>query len=181
MDFMNLKLWNNKVNKFDKPVVVEFWAKWCGPCKVMAPSLEQMKGEFIGKVDLIKIDADSESKLMQELKIFSIPTFLIYNRGSLIARKTGAMGVNQLRNLFIMAETGQRNSAKITSTDRIIRLAAGIVFIAASFLTRFTIPFLLLGGIVLFLAVYDRCPIWKFVTSRIRSLFHQTSAKANIE
>jgi thioredoxin len=172
MDFMNLKLWNNKVNKFDKPVVVEFWAKWCGPCKVMAPSLEQMKGEFIGKVDLIKIDADSESKLMQELKIFSIPTFLIYNRGSLIARKTGAMGVNQLRNLFIMAETGQRNSAKITSTDRII---------AASFLTRFTIPFLLLGGIVLFLAVYDRCPIWKFVTSRIRSLFHQTSAKANIE
>jgi thioredoxin len=169
MDFMNLKLWNNKVKKFDKPVVVEFWAKWCGPCKVMNPSLEQMKGEFIGKVDLIKIDADSESKLMQELKIFSIPTFLIYNKGSLIARKTGAMGVNQLRNLFIMAETGQRNSAKITSTDRIIRLAAGIVLIAASFLTGFTIPFLFLGGIVLFSAVYDRCPIWKFVTSRIRS------------
>jgi thioredoxin len=178
---MNLKLWNNKVNKFDKPIVVEFWAKWCGPCKVMTPSLEQMKGEFIGKVDLIRIDADSESKLMQELKIFSIPTFLIYNRGSLIARKTGAMGVNQLRNLFIMAETGQRNSAKITSTDRIIRLAAGIVFIAASFLTGFTIPFLFLGGIVLFSAVYDRCPIWKFVTSRIRSLFQQTSAKANSE
>jgi thioredoxin len=181
MDFMNLKLWNNKVNKFDKPVVVEFWAKWCGPCKLMAPSLEQMKDEFTGKVDLIKIDADSESKLMQELKIFSIPTFLIYNRGSLIARKTGAMGVGQLRNLFIMAETGQRNSVKITSTDRIIRLAAGIILIAASFLTGFTIPFLLLGGIVLFSAVYDRCPIWKFVSSRISSLFQQKNAKANSE
>jgi thioredoxin len=181
MVFMNLKLWNNKVSKFDKPVVVEFWAKWCGPCKVMAPSLEQMKGEFNGKVDLIKIDADTESKLMQELKIYSIPTLLIYNRGALIARKTGAMGVDQLRNLFIMAETGQNGSVKITSTDRIIRLAAGTLFIAASFLTGFTIPFLLLGGIVLFSAIYDRCPIWKFVSSRISSLFHRTSAKANSE
>ncbi len=178
---MNLKLWNNKVNKFDKPVVVEFWAKWCGPCKVMSPSLEQMKGEFTGKVDLIKIDADSESKLMQELKIFSIPTFLIYNRGILIARKTGAMGVGQLRNLFIMAETGQKGSVKISSTDRIIRVATGTVFIAAAFLTGFTIPLLLLGAIVLFSAVYDRCPIWKFVSSRISSLFHQTKPGLNNE
>jgi thioredoxin len=181
MDFMNLKLWNNKVNKFDKPVVVEFWAKWCGPCKVMAPSLERMKGEFIGKVDLINIDTDSESKLMQELKIYSIPTFLIYNRGSLITRKTGTMGVDQLRNLFIMAETGQRNSARISSTDRIIRVVAGSIFIAAAFFTGFTIPFLLIGGIILFSAVYDRCPIWKFVSSRISSLFHQTKPGLNNE
>jgi thioredoxin 1 len=140
-----------------------------------------MKGEFIGKVDLIKIDADAESKLMQELKIYSIPTILIYHRGALIARKTGVRGIDQLQNLFIMAETGQRNSAKITSTDRIIRLAAGTVFIVAAFLTGFTIPLLLLGGIVLFSAIYDRCPIWKFVSSRISGLFHQTRAKLNSE
>jgi thioredoxin 1 len=178
---MNLKLWNNKVNKFDKPVVVEFWAKWCGPCKMMAPGLEQVRIEFKGKVDLIRIDADSESKLMQELKIYSIPTILIYHQGTLITRKTGAMGIDQLRKLFMMAEAGQKSTLGIKSTDRIIRVAAGTVFIAAAFLTGFTIPLLLLGGIVLFSAVYDRCPIWKFISSRVRGSFHQTKAKLNSE
>ena len=178
---MNLKLWNNKVNKFDKPVVVEFWAKWCGPCKMMAPSLEQVRSEFKGKVDLIRIDADSESKLMQELKIYSIPTILIYHQGRLITRKTGAMGIDQLRKLFMMAEVGQKSTISMKSTDRILRLAAGTVLIVAAFFTGFTIPLLLLGGIVLFSAVYDRCPIWKFVSSRISGLFQKTKTKFTSE
>jgi len=178
---MNLKLWNNKVNKFNKPVVVEFWAKWCGPCKMMAPGLEQVRGEFRGKVDLIKIDADSEPNLMRELKVYSIPTILIYHQGTLIARKTGAMGIDQLRNLFIMAEVGQKSTIGMKSTDRIIRVSVGAVFIAAAFLTEFTIPFLILGGIVLFSAVYDRCPIWKFVSGRIVSVFRRIAPKLNNE
>lgn len=181
MDFMNLKSWNNKVNKFDKPVVVEFWAKWCGPCKVMAPGLDQVRREFEGKVDLIRMDADSESRLMQELKIYSIPTILIYHQGKLITRKTGAMGIDQLRKLFMMAEVGQNSTIGIKSADRMIRVAVGTVFIAAAFFTGLTIPLFLLGGIVLFSAVYDRCPIWKFVSSRISSLFHQTKPGQNNE
>jgi hypothetical protein len=81
----------------------------------------------------------------------------------------------------MMAEAGQKSTLGIKSTDRIIRVAAGTVFIAAAFLTGITIPLLLLGGIVLFSAVYDRCPIWKFISSRVSGFFHQTKAKLNSE
>ena len=164
---MKLELWNNKIKKSKLPVVVEFWAKWCGPCKMMSPALDQVKKEFAGKVELIKVDADSEPGLLRELKVFSIPTVFVYHQGSLIARKSGAMNINQIRNMFIMALEGKKSDIGVKSTDRVIRLVAGTGLVIAAFFTGNTIWLYGLGGLVLFSAVYDRCPIWKFVSSRI--------------
>jgi thioredoxin 1 len=164
---MNLTQWNAKIKKYDKPVVVEFWAGWCGPCKFMAPSLNQVKIEFTGKVELLKVNADEESELMRELKIYSIPTILVYNQGNLLSRKTGAMSIDQLRHLFQIAENGMPGSVGLSTPARVFRLIVGVTLAVVGYFTHNSIPLFILGGIVLFSAVYDRCPIWKFITERL--------------
>jgi thioredoxin len=164
---MKLALWNSKIKKYDKPVVVEFWAAWCGPCKFMVPALSQVKAEYAGKVDLLKINADDENELMRELKIYSIPTVLVYNQGNLLTRKTGAMSIDQLRKLFQTAENGIPGSVGLNTPNRVFRLITGGILVLAGYFTHNFIPLYILGGIVLFSGVYDRCPIWKFITGKL--------------
>ena len=58
----------------DRPVVVDFWAAWCGPCKMVAPEIEKLAVKYAGKVDVVKVDVDANPKLSQSLNIMSIPT-----------------------------------------------------------------------------------------------------------
>ena len=169
---MKLEAWNNKVSKYKLPIVVEFSAKWCGPCKMMAPSLETVRKEFSGKVELIKIDADTDPELLRSLKVYSIPTMIVYNHGKLVTRKSGAASVSQLRKLFDMAIEGQLKKTGMNSTIRLLILTAGTGIIATGFMTGNSIPLFILGGAVLFTAVYDRCPIWKYVSTRFAGLLH---------
>lgn len=169
---MKLELWNNKINRSRLPVVVEFWAKWCGPCKMMAPSLETVQKEYSGKVELIKVDADTDPELLRSLKVYSIPTMLVYNHGNLVTRKSGIASVSQLRELFDIAIEGQRKKAGMNTAARTLILFAGTGLITAGFMTGNSIPLFILGGIVIFSAVYDRCPIWKFISTRVADLFH---------
>ena len=170
---MKLALWNSKISKSNKPVVVEFWAAWCGPCKMMAPALNQVKSEYAGRVDLIKVDADSETELLRQLKVFSIPTIMVYNRGNLVIRKSGAMSINQLRKLFDMALEGKPSATGLSSSSRVLRILAGTALTAAGYFTGNTLVLYVLGGIVLFSAVYDRCPIWKFVTIKVSTFINK--------
>jgi len=176
---MKLELWNNKIKKSKLPVVVEFWAKWCGPCKMMSPALETIKKEFAGKVELIKIDADSEPELLRALKVYSIPTVFVYHEGNLISRKSGAMNLDQIRKMFIMAVDGQKSKNGLNSTDRVVRLAAGTGLLAAAYFTGNTVALYILAGLVLFSAVYDRCPIWKLVSSKVAGLFQRRQPEQN--
>lgn len=176
---MKIELWNNKMAKSKLPVVVEFWAKWCGPCKMMSPALDSVRKEFAGKVELIKIDADSEPELLRSLKVYSIPTVFVYHQGKLLTRKSGAMNIDQLRKLFTMAVEGQQKNTGLSSTDRILRLAAGTGLLAAAYLTGNTFVLYILAGLVLFSAVYDRCPIWKMVSSKVAGLFQKGQTEQN--
>ena len=75
----------------DIPVVVDFWATWCGPCKMMAPVIDELYTELAGKVKVGKIDIDNEPELAQKYGVMSIPTFIKFTGGEEEARTIGAI------------------------------------------------------------------------------------------
>lgn len=75
--------------KENKVVLVDFWAEWCGPCKMIAPIIEQLASQYKDKVVVAKVDVDAETVLSQEYGIQSIPTVLIFNNGEEAAREVG--------------------------------------------------------------------------------------------
>jgi thioredoxin 1 len=84
------------VLKSAEPVVVDFWAEWCGPCKMIGPSLEEIAGEMAGKVKIAKVNVDENPGVAGQLGIRSIPTLMIFKDGKLAAQKVGAAPKGEL-------------------------------------------------------------------------------------
>jgi thioredoxin 1 len=79
-----------QVLKATEPVVVDFWAEWCGPCKMIAPALEEIAGTLVGKVKVVKLNVDENPKTAQKYGIMSIPTLMLFKNGELASRQVGA-------------------------------------------------------------------------------------------
>jgi thioredoxin 1 len=82
------------------PVLVDFWAEWCPPCKMVSPILDQLAGEYAGKVKIAKVNVDEEQNLASKHGVVSIPTMVIYNKGSIVRQSVGALPKSGLENLF---------------------------------------------------------------------------------
>ena len=85
-----------KVLQSKEPVLVDFWAPWCGPCKMIAPILDEIAPEFAGKVKIVKINVDDNQLVAGQFGIRSIPTLLLFKNGQLVATQVGALPKNQL-------------------------------------------------------------------------------------
>ncbi len=87
---------DTEVLKSDIPVLVDFYADWCGPCKMMMPVVEKMAEKYDGKIKVGKINSDEESALAAKYNIMSIPSFLMFKNGELVETLTGAMPADDL-------------------------------------------------------------------------------------
>jgi thioredoxin 1 len=73
------------------PVVADFWAEWCGPCKMIAPMLKELATQYKDKIKIAKIDVDAQVELAQQFNIVSIPTILVFSKGKVVKQQIGAV------------------------------------------------------------------------------------------
>ncbi|MGL4474819.1 MAG: thioredoxin TrxA [Shewanella sp.] len=93
----------NDVLKSELPILVDFWAEWCGPCKMIAPILDDVAGEYQGKLVIGKLNVDQNSVSPAKYGVRGIPTLLLFKAGELVATKVGALSKTQLKE-FIDAQ-----------------------------------------------------------------------------
>jgi thioredoxin 2 len=86
------------VEKSPIPVIVDLWATWCGPCRMVSPALEQLATERAGELKLVKVDVDASPQVSQRFSVRAVPTLLLMDRGQVLARQAGAAPVAALRN-----------------------------------------------------------------------------------
>jgi len=97
-----------KLHGSPSPVVVDFWAPWCGPCRALNPTIEGFGQEYSGRVTVWKINADEEPDLLRSLRISGIPSLIAFHAGQEIGRRTGVASARELHSLFEAALSGNR-------------------------------------------------------------------------
>ena len=90
----------SEIIKSDKPVLVDFTATWCGPCKMMAPILHEVKAAIGDKATIIKIDVDKNPEVSGQFQVQSVPTLIIFKQGKVMWRQSGVVQANELQQVL---------------------------------------------------------------------------------
>lgn len=151
-----------------RPVVLDIWAPWCSPCRSMKPHFEELGEEFSDRARVVAINADESHDLATRLKIYAIPTVLVYHGGRETARRMGAQSATDLRALFTAAVEG-RPVPKLTNRTRIVRVLGAALALGFAERVDPSWPMYAAGGLLFFSAIHDRCPIWQAITGFFRA------------
>jgi len=164
---MNKLEFEQKVSSSEQPIIVDFWASWCGPCMMTKPILDKLAREYNGKVQFMPINADDSREVLEQFRVFGIPTVIAIQNGKEVARLTGAQNEAGYRAMFESLSEGKEVKVPLTPFDRMLRLGAGALFVMIGISTS---NWLIagIGSILSFMGIYDRCPIWKAVTGMFR-------------
>jgi len=92
--------WESEVLQSGEPVLVDFWAEWCPPCKAIAPTIDELASDFAGRVKIGKLDVDSHDQIAGRYGVRSIPTLLVFHRGQVVEQRVGALPKSELVKLL---------------------------------------------------------------------------------
>lgn len=96
----NTNNFNTIIQSVTVPIIVDFWAPWCGPCRMMAPNFEQASKELSPKVQFVKVNTEQNQQLASQFQIQSIPTLIIFKNGQEVHRVSGALSTQQIKTLL---------------------------------------------------------------------------------
>lgn len=88
----------NEIINSEKPVLVDFWAQWCGPCKMLLPTIEELSSELVDKITITKCNVDENPNIAEKFGIMSIPALLIFKKGELVEQRVGGSSKQNLIN-----------------------------------------------------------------------------------
>ena len=94
------KYWEKEVMASSIPVFVDFWAEWCGPCRMVSPVIEELAGEYAGKINFVKVNVDENNELASKYNVFSIPTLALFSKGQIVAQQIGAASKGSYKNMI---------------------------------------------------------------------------------
>jgi len=94
------KSWEIDVVNSPVPVFVDFWAEWCGPCRMVGPVIDELSGDYDGKIKFVKVNVDEANALASKYNVFSIPTLMIFNKGEIVAQQVGAASKETYKNMI---------------------------------------------------------------------------------
>ena len=94
------KSWETDVISSPMPVFVDFWAEWCGPCRMVSPVVEELSTEYDGKVNFVKVNVDEVNEVASKYNVFSIPTLSLFNKGEILAQQVGAASKESYKNMI---------------------------------------------------------------------------------
>lgn len=177
-----VSMFNDPQDFYDKlrqnplPVVVDFWASWCAPCRSIAPILTHLKQEYNGRVDVWQVNADDYPLLLHKLGVRGIPTLIAFNHGYEITRVIGARPPQVLESIFRAALDGISRIPTLSATERMVRTIGGFILLFAADQSGYEGWMLLvgvIGGIVFFSGIYDYFQIFRTLKARLDQLLRK--------